>query len=139
MTARPNATGNATDLVALAIEGLSSTEIAKRVGLHRSSVWRALNAPENAARLAEARASLREGARVRIDGMTENALDAIASVLSDVGAPHAARLRAAEMVLDRAGIVPLKTEPTNEQDDAPADPAEVLELARRIVAAEEKR
>jgi hypothetical protein len=59
-----------------------------------------------------------------MDGLTGSALDAVSEVIADRTAPHAARLRGAEIVLARSGL----------SADAPANDAASVVLDEEAIA-----
>jgi len=100
------------------VAGRKPSDVAAEVGisarqLHR---WRTED-PAFAAALAEAQADTVDAGRIRLGGLLDSALDAIESVLRDDGAPAAARLRAAELVLARVGLDAPKPDAAVNQGD----------------------
>ena len=88
----------------LMIEGLEDSEIAERLGLGRTTVWRWRHKPEVATVVAQARNRRMEENRRRLDELVIKAMDVFGELIADENTPPAIRLKAASEVLDRAGI-----------------------------------
>lgn len=73
------------------------------------TVWRTLTEPTAAARLADVTARRQRRAALELSELVEDALGLLGEIVRDAAAPPAVRLRAAEAVLDRAGIGPHMT------------------------------
>jgi hypothetical protein len=91
--------------VELYTQGSTDAEVAAELGVERSTVWR-WRTQDLAFRstLRRTHAKATKIAVARLEGLVEKALDVVAATLADQEAPLALRLRAAEAVLDRAGI-----------------------------------
>lgn len=86
-------------------QGSTDAEVATELGVERSTAWRWRT--QDAAFRRELRRTHAEATKAaagRLEGLVEKALDVLASTLTDQEAPLALRLRAAEAVLERAGI-----------------------------------
>ena len=117
----------AASVVDLALDGLTASEIAARLGIHRSTVWRQLTDPTNAARLAHVTARRIAAQGQRLAHLGEQALDVVEQLLADEAAPPAVRLRAAQLVLERT--LPA----TIQADIRPAQGVDVGPLLRRLM------
>jgi hypothetical protein len=120
-------------VVELALDGLTAREIATRLSVHRSTVWRQLTDPVNRARLDQLTALRIAANEQRIAQMGEQALDLVEQLLTDEAAPPAVRLRAAQLVLDRTLPVTVKAE----VGPAPHQGVETAALLARIAASVE--
>lgn len=107
--ARNRPSARAPRAVELALEGMCVREIAAELGVHRVTVWRTLTEPTAAARLADLTAQRQRRAALELSELVEDALGLLGEIVRDAAAPPAVRLRAAEAVLDRAGIGPHMT------------------------------
>ena len=123
----------AASVVELALDGLTAREIAARLSVHRSTVWRQLTDPVNRARLAQLTARRIDANEQRIAQLGEQALDVVEQLLTDEAAPPAVRLRAAQLVLDRTLPVTVKAE----VGPAPQQGVETAALLARIAASVE--
>lgn len=85
------------------IAGLSPTAVAERYGVGRNTVsgW---HTPEIHAERDRRRAESIAAARARLSEMATGAMDALHEVASDPDAPQAARVAAANSILDRSGV-----------------------------------
>lgn len=85
------------------IAGLSPTAVAERYGVGRNTVsgW---HTPEIHAERDRRRAESIAAARARLSEMATGAMDALHEVASDPSAPQAARVAAANSILDRSGV-----------------------------------
>ena len=92
------------DAVHLAAQGVSTPQIAADLGVHRGTVWAWLSSPDAAAQLADVRKAAHDAVSMRLGELTHDALDVLAEVMRDLGAPHGVRVRAACELLDRAGL-----------------------------------
>ena len=114
----------------LAADGCTTREIATRLGVHRSTVWRQLTDPVNAARLAQVTARRLAAQEQRIAELGDQALDLVEQLLTDETAPPAVRLRAAQLVIDRT--LPASSTVRAIVDTGPSEGA--VELLKRLVA-----
>ena len=124
------------DAVRLAAQGLGTAEIAARLEVHRGTVWAWLSSPDAAAQLAEVRRAAHDAVSMRLGELTHDALDVLAEVMRDVGAPHVVRVRAACELLDRAG---LNGAPRLAVDLQPSVGVDTAPLLKRLVAMSENR
>jgi hypothetical protein len=86
-------------------QGSTDAEVANELGVERSTAWRWRTVDLAFRReLRRTNAVATKAAAVRLEGLVDRALDVLKSVLDDDAAPVAVRLRAAEAVLQRAGI-----------------------------------
>lgn len=86
-------------------QGSTDAEVAIELGVERSTAWRWRTADLAFRReLRRSNAVATKAAAARLEGLVDRALDVVRSVLDDDDAPVAVRLRAAEIVLHRAGI-----------------------------------
>ena len=106
-------------------------EIAAELGVHRVTVWRTLTEPTAAARLADLTARRQRRAALELSELVEDALGLLGEIVRDAAAPPAVRLRAAEAVLDRAGIGPHMNAAVSVTPAGPSDGA--VALLRRLV------
>lgn len=115
--------------VALIAEGRALVEVAKEVGVDRTTIWKWRNSTGFAKALSDAMSSGLEAAKSRIAALREKSLDVIESILDDVGAPPAVRLKAVEMVWSRSGLGVVEE---SEREDVSADDARLAfrEFAR---------
>ena len=113
----------------LAADGCTTREIATRLGVHRSTVWRQLTDPVNAARLAQLTARRLAAQEQRIAELGDQALDLVEQLLTDETAPPAVRLRAAQLVIDRT--LPASSTVRAIVDTGPSEGA--VELLKRLV------
>ena len=90
--------------VNLMLEGLSDREIAKKIGISKVTAWRWRNTPEAAATLGAARNRQVERVNDRMSLLVDTALDVIEAVINDPEASPMVKVRAATVILDRAGI-----------------------------------
>lgn len=86
------------------LSGMAPTSVAEKYGVNRATVsgW---HTPEIHAERDRRRAESIAAARGRMAEMVTTALDALHEVASDAAAPQAARVAAANSILDRAGAV----------------------------------
>jgi hypothetical protein len=84
--------------------GWSWVDIARLVGVHRTTVERWAKQPKWGEYLAEAEAVLAEERWAALRRLAREAVETIGRILKDPTAPEALRLRAALDVLDRLGI-----------------------------------
>ena len=86
------------------LSGMAPTAVADKYGVNRATVsgW---HTPEIHAERDRRRAESIAAARGRMAEMVTTALDALHEVASDAAAPQAARVAAANSILDRAGAV----------------------------------
>lgn len=117
----------AASVVDLALDGFTASEIAARLGVHRSTVWRQLTDPTNAARLAHLTSRRLAAQGQRLAHLGEQALDVVEQLLGDSTAPPAVRLRAAQLVLERTLPATIQAE------IRPAQGADVGPLLRRLM------
>ena len=112
------------------VEGRSLVEVAADVGVDRSTLWKWRTSPTFATALSEAMTHGLDAAKSRIASLREKSLDVIESILDDVGAPPAVRLKAVEMVWSRSGLGEVELEQRDEtsQDDITAA---IREFARQ--------
>lgn len=127
---RNRPSGRAPRAVELALEGMSVREIAAELGVHRVTVWRTLTEPTAAARLADVTARRQSRAALELSELVEDALGLLGEIVRDPAAPPAVRLRAAEAVLDRAGIGPHMTASVSVTPEG----AHIAPLLERIAA-----
>jgi hypothetical protein len=126
----------AASVVELALDGLTAREIATRLSVHRSTVWRQLTDPLNRARLDQLTALRIAANEQRIAQMGEQALDLVEQLLTDEAAPPAVRLRAAQLVLERTlPVLPVTVKA--EVGPAPHQGVETAALLARIAASVE--
>jgi DNA-binding CsgD family transcriptional regulator len=86
-------------------QGLTDAEVASELGVDRSTAWRWRTRDRRfRAQLRKTHAEVTSAAAARLEGLVERALYVLATTLSDQEAPAAIRVRAAEAVLERAGI-----------------------------------
>jgi hypothetical protein len=86
-------------------QGSTDAEVATELGVERSTAWRWRTQDATFRRaLRRTHAEATKAAAGRLEGLVEKALDVLASTLTDQEAPLALRLRAAEAVLERAGV-----------------------------------
>lgn len=84
-------------------EGSTISAAARRAGMHRRSLHRLLaDDPGFRAELEAARRGSHEAARSALAGAASEACSVLRVVMNDDTAPHSARVRAAEIVLNRA-------------------------------------
>jgi hypothetical protein len=128
-------------VVVLLAEGRTVKECAEEVGIDVRTVYRYRQAPDVAAALAEIATRGLAAAEDRLLCGADRMLDVVESIATNESEVTAVRLAAARDWLDRAEMVSERRSKAagNADDNAPADPGEVLELARRIVAAQEKQ
>ncbi|MBL8720114.1 MAG: helix-turn-helix domain-containing protein [Myxococcales bacterium] len=88
----------------LLAEGATTNEVARTLGIHRGSIYRWRTEVGFAGKLAELRRGQTESARRDIAAMVGRVVEMLGAILDDVTAPAAVRLRACELILDRAGI-----------------------------------
>ncbi|MBK7398988.1 MAG: helix-turn-helix domain-containing protein [Myxococcales bacterium] len=89
----------------LLAEGASPAEVTAATGVHRATLWRWRNEDVDfSSRLAELRAQHLEAHRADLSAAVGRALARIVALVDDPLAPPAVQLRAAECILDRAGI-----------------------------------
>jgi hypothetical protein len=122
----------AASVVDLALDGLTASEIAARLGVHRSTVWRQLTEPTAAARLAHLTSRRLAAQEQRLAHLGEQALDVVEQLLADEAAPPAVRLRAAHLVLERTLPATIQAE------IRPAQGADVAPLLRQLVEGAEQ-
>ena len=86
------------------LSGMAPTSVAEKYGVNRATVsgW---HTPEIHAERDRRRAESIAAARGRLSEMVTTAMDALHEVASDAAAPQAARVAAANSILDRAGAV----------------------------------
>jgi hypothetical protein len=84
--------------------GWGWVDIARSLGVHRTTVERWARRPEWGEYLAEAEAMLAEERWAALRQLAREAVGVIGRILKDPTAPEAVRLRAALDVLDRLGI-----------------------------------
>ena len=86
------------------LSGMAPTSVAEKYGVNRATVsgW---HTPEIHAERDRRRAESIAAARGRLSEMVTTAMDALHEVASDADAPQAARVAAANSILDRAGAV----------------------------------
>lgn len=86
-------------------QGSTDAEVAAELGVERSTAWRWRTMdPEFRGELRRLHAEATGAAAARLEGLVEKALDVLTSTLTDTQAPIALRLRAAQLVLERAGV-----------------------------------
>ena len=117
--------------VAMLAEGRSRLRVARLLEVDPKTVRRWTAIPEFAAALAAVRREGIELARTRLGGALETAVGTLLTVLRDKTTPAAVRVRAAEIVLARAGLDE-KTPESDEGGDKPLTD-EDLALARRFL------
>lgn len=85
------------------LNGIAPGIVAERYGVTRTAVsgW---HTPEIHAERDRRRAESIAAARARLSEMATNAMDALHEVASDPSAPQAARVAAANSILDRSGV-----------------------------------
>ena len=85
------------------LSGMAPTAVAERYGVNRATVsgW---HTPEIHAERDRRRAESTAAARARLSEMATGAMDALHEVASDPSAPQAARVAAANSILDRSGV-----------------------------------
>lgn len=96
MTSDPRERG-----IDLLLAGATTTEVAAALGVHRSTVWRWLHEPDVVELMGQLRDELRTAVRARLEAAAVEAVAVLCRIMADDCAPHAARVRAAEAVLDR--------------------------------------
>jgi transcriptional regulator with XRE-family HTH domain len=118
----------------LIMEGNTDAEVASALGVDRSTVWRWRKEPHFLAELRGHRAASLETASTRLAGMIEPSIEVLGQLLRDAGVPAAVRVKAATIILDRAGLVPFSYPP---EDDRPVSQLSNEELAEKLRAAAE--
>lgn len=113
--------------IAMLVEGERPSKVAAELGVDDRTLRRWREDPAFVVELEGAKREAVEGAKDRLGGLVACALDALEQVLVDVAAPPAARLRAVEIVLARAG---LDGKPAPEVVADPADVQDVLAYMR---------
>ena len=88
----------------LMLAGIDDTEIAQRINMSRTTIWRWRNSAEAVAFLSAHRNREMERLSERMSGLADRALDVLEDVLNDPKAGSMAKLRAATVVLDRIGL-----------------------------------
>ena len=88
----------------LLLAGATVPDVAREVGVNRSTVWRWTQEPEFAAQLRADRASRRYAVQEAIHAVALEAVAYMATLVRDEAAPPAVRLKAACALLDRAGV-----------------------------------
>ena len=88
----------------LMLEGMSDTDIAKRLRVSRVTVWRWRNSPEVVAILSAERNRRIEHVSDRMRSLVDKALDVIESVIDDPSTAPMVRVKAATVILNRAGV-----------------------------------
>lgn len=98
-------TAKATALRLLA-DGIAVSKVAETTGVSRVTLWRwQRNDPHFAAALAAARQGELDEHRYTLEQSVSAAVARLTALLDDPMAPPAVQLRAAEAILDRAGLV----------------------------------
>lgn len=123
--------------VSLLAEGRTIEEVARELGIGRTTLYRWRTSPVFAAALAEATARGLGAALERLRCLREGAIGVLEDLLADAAAPAAVRLAAAREVMDRTGLEAGRTDA--QEADRPVSPeeeAEVLEKLRRKFAEE---
>lgn len=103
-------------------------DVARECGVTVRQVYRWRTWPVFMTALAEAQRYGLEAAKMRIAAMRERALDVLEATINDRDVPHQVRVKAAEAVLDRAGMAA-------KQPDAPStafDQTDALDAAREF-------
>lgn len=85
----------------LLLAGSTTTEVGAALGVHRSTVWRWLHEPDVVELMGQLRDELRTAVRARLEAAAVEAVAVLCRIMADDCAPHAARVRAAETILDR--------------------------------------
>lgn len=93
----------------LLLEGHSNTEVAERLNLDRTTVWKWTKDPQFAGELSERRAERRHAAHGLLDAEVPRCIRTLVTIRDDVRAPAIVRVKAAAELLDRAGIGPVQT------------------------------
>ncbi len=130
-TSRNRARNLTEKILETALEGLASGEIAARCGVHRVTVWRTLADPKNAARMAAVTEQRHRAAALRLGELVEVSLELVSELVTDRTAPAQVRLRAAQLVLDRALPPTIRTEFAR-----PPQGVDIAPLLRQLVALE---
>jgi transposase-like protein len=116
------------------LEGKPVAEISKELNVANTTIYKWRRQPEFAKRLAaqhEARLFL---AGDKLKSMMRLSLDVLEQIIADGGAPAGSRVKAIEVVLDRAGLTSKAPATKIIVERAPKIDAESVELAREYLA-----
>jgi len=108
--------------IALFVEGGTVDEVARELGIGRSTLFRWRASPVFAAALADGLRAGLEAARQRLATMRERALDRLDRLVDDDTVPPAVAARVIAEILDRCGLA-APTRPAAEQVPAGAPPS----------------
>jgi transposase-like protein len=103
------------------LSGMSSAETARALDIGKTTIWRWLQDPLFAGELMERRAGRRDDAARFLDSQVEPSLRVLVEVRDADGVKPEVRLRAAEMILDRALGKPISTPVEAEMSDDELD------------------
>ena len=95
--------------VELILGGQSHAEAARELGCRRETVWKWTQTPEFATKLKSGRLMRRRRVGAILDSSVMDAVSLLRDLIVDDQAPAAARIKAAQMVLDRGGVGPSYT------------------------------
>ena len=90
--------------IELMLLGQTDASISSQLNVSRTTVWRWRNSEEAVALLSAHRNRVLERISDRVSSMADKAIDVVESVLCDPEAGSMLKMKAAAMVLDRAGI-----------------------------------
>ena len=90
----------------LILAGHSVTDIAAQVGVRRETVWRWRNDPSFASEVSVRQAQRRQSIHDELDAGVIESVRMLRGLVADTDAPPGARVRAATVLMDRAGLTP---------------------------------
>ncbi|MBK7582094.1 MAG: hypothetical protein IPI67_18045 [Myxococcales bacterium] len=115
----------------LLLLGLSIPEVARELGIARSTCWRWTRSPDFAARYRIAAQKRVSAAAERLDDAAESAITVLAELADDDAQPAAIRVRAASALLGHASFA-RREDPRAPRQELPPDFVELL--AARLAA-----